>query len=73
MPFDISKQLISALDSQLVDALLQAYNELKNHYYLGKHKATELEGGHFAEVVIRILEYVTAKSYTPLGNRLPRF
>lgn len=73
MLFDISRQLISALDSQLVDALLKAYNELKNHYYLGKHKPSELEGGHFAEVVIRILEYVTTKSYTPLGNPLPRF
>jgi len=71
--FDIRKQLISALDSQLVDALLKTYNELKNQYYLGKYKPSELEGAHFAEVVIRILEYVTTKAYTPLGSPLPRF
>ncbi len=73
MLFDIRKQLISALDSQLVDALFKAYNELKNQYYLGKHKPSELEGAHFAEVVIRMLQYITTGAYTPLGVSLPKF
>ena len=72
MLFDIKKQLISALDSQLIDALLKAYNELKNQYYLGKHKPSELDAGHFAELVIRLLQYITTPdhSFTPLGRRL---
>ena len=57
----------------MVDQLLRAHSELKNNYYLGKHKPSELEGGHFAEVIIRILQFVTTRTYTPLGQSLPRF
>lgn len=61
-----------AIDVPLVDQLLRSYSELKNNYYLGKHKPSELEGSHFAEVVIRILQFVTTGTYTPLGEPLPR-
>ncbi len=69
----IRNQLIQAIDPPLVDALLSAYSDLKNNYYLGKHKPSELEGGHFTEVVIRILQLVTTGKYTPLGQPLPKF
>ncbi len=69
----IRNQLVQAIDAPLVDQLLGAYSELKNSYYLGKHKPSELEGGHFAEVIIRILQFVTTGTYTPLGQQLNRF
>lgn len=70
---DIRNQLGAAIDAPLVDALLEAYSELKNQYYLSKHKPSELEGGHFAEVVIRVLQHITSGTYTPLGSPLPKF
>lgn len=69
----IKQQLSNKIDRPLVDALLQAYSELKNQYYLGKHKPSELEGGHFAEVVIRILQHIAEGKYTPLDTSLVRF
>lgn len=69
----IRNQLVQAIDAPLVDQLLKTYTDLKNNYYLGKHKSSELEGGHFAEVVIRILQFITTGTYTPLGQTLPRF
>ena len=60
------------IDAPLVDQLLRTHSELKNSYYLGKHKPSELEGGHFAEVIIRILQFVTTGTYTPLGQSLSR-
>lgn len=68
----IRNQLAQAIDTPLVDHLLRTHGELKSNYYLGKHKPSELEGGHFAEVVIRVLQFVTTGTYTPLGQALPR-
>jgi hypothetical protein len=69
----IRNQLTQAIDTPLVDQLLKTYTDLKSNYYLGKHKPSELEGGHFAEVVIRILQFITTGTYTPLGQTLARF
>lgn len=69
----IKKHLIKAIDPPLVEALLKAYSDLKNNYYLGKYKPSELDGSHFAEVVIRILQLTTTGKYTPLGQSLPKF
>lgn len=68
----IKQQLSASIDTVLVDRLLESYVELKQNYYLGKHKPSELDGGHFVEVVIRILQYITNTdhSFTPLGKRL---
>jgi hypothetical protein len=69
----IRNQLVQTIDAPLVDQLLRAYTDLKSNYYLDKHKPSELEGGHFAEVVIRILQFITTGTYTPLGQTLARF
>lgn len=71
----IKQQLSSSIDYNLVDRLLYCYTELKQNYYLGKHKPSELDTGHFAEIVVRILQYITNTnhSYTPLEKRLENF
>lgn len=68
----IKKQLSSSIDHILVERLLECYIELKQNYYLGKYKPSELDAGHFVEIVIRILQYITNPShgFTPLGKRL---
>lgn len=68
----------AGIPSELVDRLEQSYTELKENYYLGKHKPSELEGGHLAEAVLRILQWATGglpsgQPYTPLGDPLPPF
>lgn len=70
---DIKTQLAQVIDAPLVDQLLRTHTELKSNYYLSKHKPSELEGGHFAEVVIRVLQFITTGTYTPLGQTLARF
>lgn len=68
----VKAQLSNRIDGPLFDALLEAYQELKSHYYLGKHKPSELEGAHFCEVVVRILDFVTTSTYAPLGAPLAK-
>ena len=64
------------IPDELIDRLEKAYLELKESFYLGKHKPAELEGGHFAELVLRILKWamggVSGQAYTPLGKQLTR-
>lgn len=71
----IKQQLSNSIDHSLVEHLLECYTELKQNYYLGKHRPSELDTGHFAEIVIRILQYVTRPdhNFTPLGTRLNNF
>lgn len=68
----INEQLSTSIDPILVERLLECYKELKQSHYLGKHKPSELDSGHFVEVVTRILQYITNPdhNFTPLGTRL---
>lgn len=68
----IKLQLSGAIAPVLVEALLEAYKELKQNYYLGKYKPSELDAGHFTEVVSRILQYITRPDhrFTPLDMQL---
>lgn len=71
---NIKKQLSTSIGSVLVERLLESYIEIKQNYYLGKHKPSELDAGHFVELIIRILQYITNPdhSFTPLGTRLSK-
>lgn len=71
----IKKQLSTSIDGVLVDRLLGCYLELKQDHYLGKHKPSELDSAHFAEITVRILQYLTNfdHNFTPLEKRLDNF
>lgn len=58
------------LPVELVSELLDAYQETKNNYYLGKFRPNEVGGGRFAEVVFRILESHAFGGYTAIGKQL---
>ncbi|MCH7498581.1 MAG: hypothetical protein IH886_00975 [Nitrospinae bacterium] len=66
----VEKILESQIDKELVKALLNAYFELKEHYYLGKHRPSELEGGRFCEVGIRCLQNLGNHKFTPFNKEL---
>lgn len=64
--------------SELVDELRETYEELKENFYLGNLRPSEVEGGRFAEAALRIIQWSTGglpggEPYTPLSDPLPRF
>jgi len=67
----VSTDLKSGLPSELVDALLTTYDELKQNYFIGKHEPSELNGGKFCEACYRILQFETNnRIYTPIGDEI---
>lgn len=66
----IRSSLATQHNSQLVDELLQAYDEAKRNYYEGGHRLSEVEGGRFCEAAYRILEEATQGTFTPIGGQL---
>jgi len=71
---EVRAVLEARYDSQLIDRLLESHRELKKNLYLGKHKPTEVEAGHFVEAVRRLIEQEEKQgSFTPLGKKLPPF
>lgn len=66
----IRSSLAQHHNPQLVDELLEAFNEAKRNYYEGGHRLSEVEGGRFCEAAYRILEEVTQGNFTPIGGQL---
>ncbi|MGQ9848337.1 MAG: hypothetical protein ACUVQP_12675 [Bacteroidales bacterium] len=47
---------------------MKHYKELKQKFFLGQFEPSQLNCAKFAEVVIRILEYITKGNYTAFGK-----
>jgi hypothetical protein len=69
-----SADLLQNLPKELVDTLIVEFNNLHKNYFLGKWDASQLNGGRFGEVVLRILEFKNSPSgtFTPIGVTVPR-
>lgn len=68
----VSTDLKVNLPDELVDALLNSYEVLKQNFYLGKHEPSELNGGKLVEACVRIIQYETnSGNYTPIGTTIP--
>lgn len=66
------------IPDELVDHLRETYERLKENYYLGNLRPSEVEGGRFAEAALRVIQWATGglpngDPYTPLSDPLPRF
>ena len=66
----ITADLKARLPHDLVDALLKHYKEIKENFYLNRHEPSELNGGKFAEIGIRILQHETGSAITPIGQQI---
>ncbi len=69
----LQTDLARSLPAELVGALIDSYREIKEAFLLGKHEPAELNAGKLCEVVYRVLEFETSRSYTPLGTSIKPF
>jgi len=66
----VKDQLIKTYPQELIDSILDSYKELAESFIRGKIRPSEVEGGRFCEVTIRMLQYKTTGTYTPIGTPL---
>jgi len=65
---EIKDILSNTIESDLVEALLKHYRELKQKFFLGQYELSQLNSAKFVEVAFRILEYITKNNYTPFNR-----
>jgi len=69
---DVRQGFVAAnIPEQLVDELLEAYEEAKRRFHLGDLRPQEVEGGRFSEAVFRVLQQLAGQRVTPIGKSLP--
>lgn len=61
----------AGVPEELVDEFLSSFAEAKRRFHRADLRPSAIEGGRFSEAVFRILQWVTAQAYTPLGKTLP--
>lgn len=68
-------QLVAALSPPLpldiVETLLQEYLDIKRSLVLARYAPSELNGGRFAECILRFIQHISNPPYTPFGRHLP--
>src|ERR1700744_4219831 len=64
--------LTPSLPQEIVENLVDEYLEIKRHLILGKYSPTELNGGRFAECILRLLQYLQNVPVTPFGQQLKK-
>jgi len=66
------KQHLNNIPGDLVDALQLEFQKLHKQYFLGKWEPGQLDGGRFAEIIFRILEFKQGGNFTPIGTQIDR-
>lgn len=66
------KQHLNNIRNDLVDILQNEFLKLHEQYFLGRWEPSQLDGGRFAEVVLRIVEQKDTGSFTAIGAQLNR-
>lgn len=63
--------VVAGVPADLASELLDAFVETKRRFHLGDFRPNAVEGGRFSEAALRVLEWQTTGSYTPLSD--PQF
>ena len=63
--------LAPPLPKEIVSRLLDEYQEIKQQFAFRKFRPSELNGGRFAECILRLIQHLDNPPYTPLGTTLP--
>lgn len=58
------------LPNDIVVKMLDEYQAIKNQFFLGKYRPSELDGARFAECVLRIVQHQDTGNYTPFGTQI---
>lgn len=58
------------LPNEIVTHLLDEYQDIKQNFAFRKFRPSELNGGRFAECVLRLLQHLDNPPYTPFGTSL---
>jgi|YelNatPaOPRAMG01_1025707.scaffolds.fasta_scaffold17110_6 hypothetical protein len=70
MTTNIVEFLSTTIDPSLIKHLIGHYEELKQKFFLGQYEPSQLNCAKFAEVTMRILEYITKGNYTQFGKNV---
>lgn len=65
-------QHLNNLPSDVVGALQMEFQKLHQQYFLGRWEPSQLDGGRFAEAVLRILQHKDTGAFTAIGTQLNR-
>lgn len=66
------KSHLKSLPPKLVDALQNEFQKIHQQFFLGRWEPSQLDGGRFAEIILRIIEYKNGGSFTSIGRRINR-
>lgn len=64
------RQHLNQLPAELVDSLAEEYKKIHQEYLLGNWGPSQLNGGRFSEILLRIMEYKLNNVYTPLSGSM---
>jgi len=67
---ELEADLSLSLPNDLVKLLLNAYSEIKENFYIGKHEPAELNAGKLCEIVLRVLQVETNQRPTPFTTHI---
>jgi hypothetical protein len=62
--------LSTHIPKDIVAALLNEYQTIKQQFFLGKFQPSELNAARFSECVLRLIQFKDTGSYTAFGNQL---
>jgi hypothetical protein len=62
-----------SIPKPILDRLETSYNNVKKNFRESRFEPSELNGAKFCEIVLRLLEWHTSKSYTPFGTDVKDF
>ena len=62
--------LQNSLPNDVLTELLKEYERIKQQFFLNRFQPTELNGGRFAECVLRLVEFLDTENFTPFGTQL---
>ncbi len=65
------KKVLKQIPSELENILFEEFKELKRRFQLNDSGPTQLNGGRFAEAMLRIFQYLLGETITPLGEDVP--
>jgi hypothetical protein len=66
----IEISLCSKFPKDVVTALLDEYQYIKQQFFLQKFQPAELNAARFSEYVLRLIEFLDTGSHTPVGKQL---